>query len=246
MTESPTTNSSLPVVISWDACRIVPYLYLGSATSVTGKYARDIMLSDEHKIAAIVNVTRVENAFPKDFEYLQIDIEDRDGVDIDKHFESANEFIHRHREAKQAVIVHCMAGSSRSATIVIAYLVRHCGYTLKAAFEHVLALRPVIDPNDSFRAQLMQYERLRSTLESNSIDLLSSEVRDGPVYRALWHGAMGLKVWSKLKWSSWWYDNENNNGQQQQQLQTDAAVSQLEKPTGDDSKYVKDLLATNE
>jgi hypothetical protein len=57
-----------------------------------------------------------------------------------------------------AVLVHCYQGISRSATIVISYLMRSCGLPLRDALAAVVAARPVVRPNDAFLKQLAAYE----------------------------------------------------------------------------------------
>jgi protein-tyrosine phosphatase len=52
------------------------------------------------------------------------------------------------KESGAAVLVHCEYGISRSATVVIAWLIKHHGMTLKEAFEHTKAQRRVIMPNE--------------------------------------------------------------------------------------------------
>jgi hypothetical protein len=64
------------------------------------------------------------------------------------------------------VLVHCVLGKSRSASAVVAYLVRHRGMTLRQAYLHVLEQRKavvVVRPNRSFVAQLMAWEVAMTT-----------------------------------------------------------------------------------
>lgn len=58
-----------------------------------------------------------------------------------------------------AAVVHCAAGASRSATVVLAYLVLHSGLPLRQAFGQVWASRPCSWPNDGFMAALIELER---------------------------------------------------------------------------------------
>ncbi len=60
--------------------------------------------------------------------------------------------------AEGAVFVHCNAGVSRAATVVIAYYMRTQGAPLRDAWEHVKSVRPCIRPNDGFRKQLEEYD----------------------------------------------------------------------------------------
>ena len=55
--------------------------------------------------------------------------------------------------------MHCFAGVSRSATIVIAYLMQELGMSLVDAMQHVRKQRYFINPNDGFRRQLQAFQR---------------------------------------------------------------------------------------
>ena len=55
------------------------------------------------------------------------------------------------------VLVHCYAGISRSATIVISYLMREHSMSLSAATEHTRSRRWFINPNIGFRKQLHKF-----------------------------------------------------------------------------------------
>lgn len=55
------------------------------------------------------------------------------------------------------VIVHCAAGVSRSATVVIAYLIRKHQWVFDEAFSFVKSKRSLISPNSGFIAALKTY-----------------------------------------------------------------------------------------
>lgn len=57
------------------------------------------------------------------------------------------------------VLVHCLAGMSRSATIVIAYLLATTPMTAEEATEFVRSKRRIVRPNYGFTKQLEQYEK---------------------------------------------------------------------------------------
>ena len=58
--------------------------------------------------------------------YLKIPLEDEDLSEIDEYFEAAYNFITLNLEENNSnvIFVHCSAGMSRSATIVIMYLMK--------------------------------------------------------------------------------------------------------------------------
>ena len=56
-------------------------------------------------------------------------------------------------------MVHCYAGVSRSASIVIAYLIQERCMNYVEAIREVKHKRYVICPNDGFRKQLKQFAR---------------------------------------------------------------------------------------
>lgn len=57
-----------------------------------------------------------------------------------------------------AVLVHCRAGASRSATVVTAYLMASCGARAGEALRAVQATRCIANPNTGFREALLKWE----------------------------------------------------------------------------------------
>jgi protein-tyrosine phosphatase len=62
-------------------------------------------------------------------------------------------------ERNNKVFVNCYAGVSRSASIVIAYLMYKKNMSFIQAFEYLKMKRPIISPNLSFRDQLSSLEK---------------------------------------------------------------------------------------
>lgn len=121
-------------------------------------------------ITAVVNVTvDVPCRHHPTLQYHQIAVEDVATTDLLCHFEAACRFIHsvvvnnniniNNNNAPSSVLVHCQAGSSRSAAIVVAYLVWHCKMTRNEAYVHGKRQRACIYPKDNFWHQLWMWQQ---------------------------------------------------------------------------------------
>ncbi|UJR37359.1 hypothetical protein I4U23_030067 [Adineta vaga] len=93
------------------------------------------------------------------FNVIHISLLDESQTNIKQHFERTNELLHGFYEKKERCLVHCAAGISRSATIVLAYLLKYHHNTLKEAYTYLVAKRPLICPNEGFLLQLIHYEK---------------------------------------------------------------------------------------
>ena len=93
-----------------------------------------------------------------------IKVSDMPTANIIKHFGKSLSFI----DGKDNTLFHCMAGASRSATIVIAYIMWKEKMTYEDAFNFVNKKRPVAFPNFGFREQLKIFENL---LKDNNYDI---------------------------------------------------------------------------
>ncbi|KAF9974430.1 hypothetical protein BGZ73_002172 [Actinomortierella ambigua] len=77
-------------------------------------------------------------------------------------FPAAFAFIDKARHAGTNVLVHCQLGVSRSASLVIAYVMRTEKMNLSSAYEFVKDKSGVISPNMSLMYQLVEYEKCLS------------------------------------------------------------------------------------
>ena len=70
-----------------------------------------------------------------------------------------------------------MAGASRSATIVIAYLMWIKKMKYEDALNFVISKRPIVYPNDGFREQLKMFEKLLDENNYNIDKINFSEIK---------------------------------------------------------------------
>ena len=136
---------------------ILPHLFLGNAANSEDSEA----LSRNH-IQYILNVTPdLPNVFEESgsIQYMQIPIADHWSQNLAKFFPKAIEFIDEARSNQKGVLVHCLAGVSRSVTITVAYLMYKMSLSLNDAFNLVRSRKSNIAPNFHFMEQLYNFER---------------------------------------------------------------------------------------
>ena len=113
----------------------------------------------KNHIDFVVNIT-TEAPFWEDVESMRLPLEDDTSANILPYLDTAVDRINEAISRRNAhVLVHCVAGVSRSTTVVIAYLMKWRRMDLKQAFNYCYNLRPVIRPNNGFMLQLMNYEQ---------------------------------------------------------------------------------------
>ncbi|XP_004717266.2 dual specificity protein phosphatase 8, partial [Echinops telfairi] len=148
--------------------RILPHLYLGSQKDVLNK---DLMT--QNGISYVLNAS---NSCPKpDFicesHFMRVPVNDSYCEKLLPWLDKSVEFIDKAKLSSCQVIVHCLAGISRSATIAIAYIMKTMGLSSDEAYRFVKDRRPTISPNFNFLGQLLEYER--------SLKLLAALQADG-------------------------------------------------------------------
>ena len=149
--------------------RITKVIYLGDRYSA---YNFEWLL--KNGITHIINLAAITCPcfYPGTFKYLSVEVEDSVSNDITQFFDVCTRFMNKaivHHHGR--VLVHCEAGKSRSASIVIQYLVRQHGMTLKHAYKVVKRSRISVMPNISFFAQLRHFELEMTGVETMALSV---------------------------------------------------------------------------
>lgn len=126
--------------------------------------AHDMKLLDSLGVSLVISVCSSEMAPRLDkyrAKHMIVPIEDEADACLLKYFMPISKLIHTHLNSDSGakVLVHCMAGSSRSATMVIAYLMFSRKWNLSTAFRHVKERRWITNPNPGFKAQLREWNQ---------------------------------------------------------------------------------------
>ncbi|KAJ8391536.1 hypothetical protein AAFF_G00088580 [Aldrovandia affinis] len=148
----PTT----PDIENAELTSILPFLFLGNERD-----AQDLGQMQRLNIGFVLNVTTHLPLFHYErdpLSYKRLPATDSNKQNLRQYFEEAFEFIEEAHQAGQGLLIHCQAGVSRSATIVIAYLMKHTWMTMTDAYKFVKARRPIISPNLNFMGQLLEFE----------------------------------------------------------------------------------------
>ena len=116
-----------------NACGIVNVISLGNETELTKIYR-----------------------YFEDKNYLQVQVEDAYDADISSYFSHCNDFIQQSLDKGEGILVHCYAGISRSATIIISYLMKQ-GMSYLSASQKLKIKRPFVNPNINFVNQLCKF-----------------------------------------------------------------------------------------
>jgi hypothetical protein len=140
--------------------QITDRLYLGNAYN-----AIDKELLHELNIGLIVNVTKeIPNYYEyKDFQYIKIPIYDDNNASLNEYFDKTTESIilYMMNNLDKNVLVHCYMGSSRSTTIVVAYLLHECNFKKKILnlIDEIKTNRPHINLNLTFLEELNEWKK---------------------------------------------------------------------------------------
>ena len=145
--------------------KITDKIYLGDIDG-----AREVNYLKQEKITHIISLAG--KIFSPEYEEglfkrKIIDIIDFEDENIFQYFKDCIQFI----ESAKKIYIHCMAGVSRSATIVIAYIMWKEHKNYNDAFNFVKNKRKLIMPNMGFTLQLKYFDNLLK-LNNYNMDLI--------------------------------------------------------------------------
>ncbi|KAK7603267.1 hypothetical protein V9T40_003266 [Parthenolecanium corni] len=90
--------------------------------------------------------------------YRRIAVLDSSVTNLIHYFHEIADTIRKVSQEGGNILVHCVAGVSRSVSLCLAYLLKYHKMSLKEAYEYVERRRPCIKPNNSFFKQLIDFE----------------------------------------------------------------------------------------
>lgn len=136
---------------------ILPGIYLGNAYN-----ASNYKTIEKFNIKTIVNVSKeLPNFFEKNtsIKYFQIPIKDDSENHITEFINSVLEFLDKNGpyDEHNSLLIHCYMGSSRSASIVLLYLIYKYQYSYDAGLELLRSKRPIVNINTNFLKDIYDF-----------------------------------------------------------------------------------------
>jgi dual specificity phosphatase 12 len=121
--------------------------------------AFDRSLLVNHAVTHILNVASECNIKTRvDLTYAKHGVpDDCDVTDIRVILGDCMEFIDHARSKGGCVLVHCLEGVSRSACIVLCYLVKIKAWEPETALQHLRTIRCIVDPYPQYLAQTLEF-----------------------------------------------------------------------------------------
>jgi len=148
---------------NFNAHEVMPDVFVGDVYA-----AHNTCELKKRNITHIVNMAcGVAPAYPQDFTYMHIPLLDCASENIQDHFHKTSAFIQEALDQGGRVLIHCLKGISRSATIAAAFVVKYHSVSPSEAVQIMRKFRPIIKPNSGFMMQLEWYAReLQKSCES--------------------------------------------------------------------------------
>ena len=129
----------------------------------------------EHRFTAVLTVGRILITNPpKPTRYMFIAGADREQTDLLSSFLGAIDFIRTSlATAGGKVLVHCGAGRSRSATVLLSYLMSENSWDYDTALTFLKTKRPMVQPNKGFEQQLRLFHAMGCQIDPTNPDYAS-------------------------------------------------------------------------
>ncbi|XP_020286560.1 dual specificity protein phosphatase 15 [Pseudomyrmex gracilis] len=136
--------------------KVLPGLYVGNYQD-----SKDADQLERFEITHILAIHDTARRLHSDKHYLCILAADSPDQNLSQYFSLCNDFIHAARLRGGNVLIHCLAGMSRSVTVAVAYIMSITNLSWKEALKVVRVGRSIANPNVGFQQQLKDFEASR-------------------------------------------------------------------------------------
>ena len=133
---------------------VVKKMYISSI-----RVAQNLSILRKLGITHVLTVCPMRPTHFPGIEYKVVSISDSPDQRIDLKFPECFEFIRYALESGGKILIHCFQGVSRSASIIIAYLMTYHDMSFIQAVNFLKQKRIIINPNFGFMEQLRNYAK---------------------------------------------------------------------------------------
>nr|XP_060644370.1 dual specificity protein phosphatase 22-A-like [Anolis sagrei ordinatus] len=147
------TSENYKTAMGTGMSKVVGGLYLGN---IRDSEDRENLV--KHGITHILSVHNNAKPVLEDMTYLCISASDSSNQNLIQHFKESIRFIHECRLHGGGCLIHCLAGVSRSTTLLVAYLMTVTDFGWEECLAATKAVRSYVSPNFGFQEQLQEYE----------------------------------------------------------------------------------------
>ena len=123
----------------------------------------------QYNITHIINCAfNLPNKYPDQITYKRLELRDEPDQPILERLEEAYQFIKENKDKN--IFVHCVFGKSRSASVVIFYVMKEKRMNFQEAKNFVKNIRNIVEPNSGFESELNRYyeEHIKNEVGNNS------------------------------------------------------------------------------
>ncbi|KAI0633631.1 protein-tyrosine phosphatase-like protein [Trametes polyzona] len=144
------------------ASQIVPRLYLCDLYTATSPYTLS-HLGITHVVSVL---PEPPTGYASTVQHLCVPVDDDKEENLLDYLDATVAWIRAALASGGSVLVHCVWGMSRSASVAVAYLIAARGMSLDDALALARSRRRVVRPNSGFMLQLRVYERVSRLREA--------------------------------------------------------------------------------
>ena len=153
---------------------IIDNIYLGDFRT-----ADNIDILKEYNITHIINCAfNLPNKYPEQITYKRLELRDETDQPIIEKLEEAYQFIKENKDKN--IFVHCVFGKSRSASVVIFYIMKEKKLNFNEAKNFVKNIRQIVEPNSGFENELNRYyeEHIKNEKDENNKTNENNEINN--------------------------------------------------------------------
>ena len=141
------------------ATEILPNLWIGNCIVAKNKF-----FFESNHIQVSINCTKdtIDNGVSKKNLTLLVSdsLQAEDIIKMYKLLDSTCDYIYKQLMSNYGIMVFCYAGKQRSATVIVAYLIKYGNMSLQEAIHAVKSKRPsIFTPGINFQEALVKFEK---------------------------------------------------------------------------------------